>query len=125
MKIIASGIILLAVVIGIVPQWTDCGPDASMKCHWTARASIAHAVPLALIGGIAALGRNRPARRALAVLGIALGTMVILLPTWLIGVCMDALMRCNMIMKPTLIFAGLITVALSAAMYIMSRGDSQ
>ena len=47
-KILAGLIIVLALVIGIVPQFTDCqshgraialanGTTVPMKCHWTAR----------------------------------------------------------------------------------------
>ena len=63
MKAAAALIIVLAVVVGVAPQFTDCqsqgkaielpnGRSVPMKCHWTARAEIAVAVPLLLCGVI-------------------------------------------------------------------------
>ena len=52
MKIAAAAILVLAIVIGVVPQFTDCqsqgralaltnGKTVPMKCHWTAQAALA------------------------------------------------------------------------------------
>src|SRR5574342_68318 len=71
-------IIVLALVIGIVPLFTDClangrslttadGRSVPMKCHWTAIAEIGMAVPLALVGIFTAFGKgfegDRPGQR--------------------------------------------------------------
>ena len=51
MKVASFAIMVLAVLIGVVPMFTDCesagrmltledGRQVSMKCHWTARAEL-------------------------------------------------------------------------------------
>ena len=124
MRIPGILLVLLALAIAIVPQFTDCeaqgrsivlpnGATIPMKCHWTARAEIAAAVPLVAVGGMIAASRRRQTIRALAVVGILLGAVSLLLPATLIGVCSSADMLCNMVMRPALMFAGVLTVAVS------------
>jgi len=132
MKIAAIAIVVLALVIGILPQFTDCqsqgralalqnGKTVPMKCHWTAIAEIAMAVPLAGVGAVMAVSKRKESRRILAGLGIVLGIFVILLPTALIGVCASAEMLCNSVMKPTLILSGILIIAISLATLIKSE----
>ncbi len=92
-------LIVLALVIGIVPQYFNCQHDGKgltvaaasamsggsgamtagatktvpMKCFWTARAAIAVAVPLGIVGLFLALARRKEGTRALSVLAIASG----------------------------------------------------
>jgi hypothetical protein len=124
MKIIASIFIIFALVVGIVPQFTDCqsqgraielanGRTIPMKCHWTGEAEIAVAGPLLLVGGLMWFVKRRESLRVLSILGLALGAFAILLPTALIGVCASADMLCNSVMKPTLIFGGTVVGAAS------------
>jgi len=109
----------MALVIGIVPQVTEC-PSQVMKCHWTAMAEIGVAVPLALLGILAAANRRKGTLGALSILGLALGALAILFPTALIGVCANPMMLCNMVMKPSLILAGIVTMAASLGLLAMS-----
>jgi hypothetical protein len=117
-------LILLALAIAIVPQFTDCeaqghsivlpnGATIPMKCHWTARAEIATAVPLVAVGGMIAASNRQRTVRALAAVGILLGVMSLLLPATLIGVCPNPDMLCNMVMRPALMFAGVLAIAIS------------
>jgi hypothetical protein len=132
MKIAAALVIVLALVIGLVPQFTDCqsqgraltlqnGKTVPMKCHWTAIAEIALAVPLFGLGAVMAFSKRKESRRIIAGLGALLGLFVILLPTALIGVCASADMLCNSVMKPTLIMSGILIIAISAGTLIMSE----
>ena len=132
MKIAAALVIVLALVIGLVPQFTDCqsqgralilqnGKTVPMKCHWTAIAEIALAVPLFGLGTVMAFSKRKESRRIIAGLGALLGLFVILLPTALIGVCASAEMLCNSVMKPTLILSGILIIAISAGTLIMSE----
>jgi hypothetical protein len=120
MKIIASIMIIMALVVGLVPQFTDCasqgraltlqnGKTVPMKCHWTGQAEIAIAGPLLIVGALMAFNRRKDVLRSLSILGIVLGVFVVLLPTALIGVCANPEMLCNSVMKPTLIFGGTLT----------------
>jgi hypothetical protein len=124
MKVAAVIMILLSVLIGVVPMFTDCeshgraltladGRQIPMKCHWTAQAETALAVPLFATGAMLTTSKKKETQRNLAILGVILGVFVILLPTALIGVCGNPDMICNSIMKPTLILTGSLVVALS------------
>ena len=114
MKLTAAVMIILAVAIGIVPQFTDCesqgraltlanGRAIPMKCHWTARAEAAIALPLVGAGLIVGLGRGRRALRGPGIMSMVLGASVMLLPTSLIGVCANPDMVCNSVMQPFLL----------------------
>lgn len=124
MKILGFLIVGLAVLIGVVPIFFNClhdgkaitlgdGRQIPMKCFWTAMAAIASAAPLLGVGGLMAWSRQRETRRSLGILGGILGLVVIGLPTFLIGVCAHPDASCNMVMKPALIFMGVLVIALS------------
>lgn len=124
MKIAAALMIVLALVIGIVPQFTSCesqgssltlanGRQIPMRCHWTARAEVAVAAPLLVTGLMLAFSKRRETQRMLSGLGVLSGILVILLPTVLVGVCANPEMLCNAIMKPTLILTGSLVTGIS------------
>jgi hypothetical protein len=132
-KAIGAVLILLALVIGIVPQFTDClaqgkaialpnGNTIPMRCHWTRQAEVGVAIPLGLVGILAIISKRRETLRILSGLGMVLGLVAILLPTYLIGVCASQDMICNMVMKPTLIFAGTLTIASGLVGLVYLRG---
>jgi hypothetical protein len=121
-------IIVLALVIGIVPLFTDClangrslttadGRSVPMKCHWTAIAEIGMAVPLGLVGVLSLTSKRKESFRMLSGFGGALGILTILFPTLLIGTCMNPDMPCNLLMKPILISAGVLVVAASLVVF--------
>jgi hypothetical protein len=130
MKISASVLAVLAVIIGVVPLFFNCqhdgkaltlanGREVPMKCYWTARAAVAVAVPLLAVALFLAFSQHRETRRALSVLGAILGGLTILLPTRLIGVCQHAGASCNLVMKPTLILAGVLVIAVALASLVV------
>ena len=132
MKIPAVLIVILAILIGTLPYFFNCqydgkaltlenGRQVPMKCYWTARASLAVAVPLLAVGLLIAFSRQKETLRALALVGAILGTMVILLPTRLIGVCQHPGASCNLVMKPALIFAGSLVIGVSLVGLVISR----
>jgi hypothetical protein len=84
-----------------------------MKCHWTAMAEIALAVPLAVIGILMAFSRRKETRRGLGITGVTIGALSVLVPTVLIGVCANNMMLCKSIMQPTLILAGTVAAVIS------------
>ncbi len=136
MKVIAGVIIVLALVSAVVPQLTNCasqgraltlenGKTVPMKCFWTAEAALATAVPLTLLGGLMFFNKRKETQRALAVLGLALGGFLILLPTALIGVCAMPEMLCNSVMRPTMIFSGIITMVASGIAFALAfKGEA-
>ena len=134
MKAIGAILIILALAIGIVPQFTDClaqgssmalpnGNTIPMRCHWTRQAEVAVALPLGIVGILVLFSRRRQTQRALLFVGMALGAAAILLPAYLIGVCASDDMICNMLMKPTLLFAGILTVATCLVGVVYLRGE--
>ncbi len=137
MRVLASLTILLSLVIGIVPQFTDCestgrhltladGREIPMKCHWTARGELAVAAPAAVVGVGMLLTKRKETRRALGVTSGVLGIATILLPTALIGVCGSPEMICNSTMRPLLILMGSLVIAISVVAVALSfiKGDT-
>ena len=132
MKLAAGLLIVLALVVGVVPAFTDCqsqgralalanGSTVPMKCHWTGIGELVLAVPLGLVGGATAVSKRKETRRMMAILGMVLGTLVISIPTLLIGVCANADMLCNSIMRPTLILAGGLVMAISLVFGVLNE----
>jgi hypothetical protein len=96
-----------------------------MKCHWTAQSEIAVAGPMLVVGGLMGFSKRRDTLRALSILGIVLGVFAILIPTYLVGVCASFEMLCNSLMKPILIFGGLVvSVASLIGLGLSSRMES-
>lgn len=119
---------VLALVIAVVPVFTDCqsqgrslttkdGKIVPMKCHWTGIAEIGVAVPLGLTGIFNLRKQRKDTARLQAIMGAASGTLAILFPAFLIGVCPNPDMICNMIMRPTLIAAGVLAIASSVILF--------
>jgi hypothetical protein len=132
MKTAGVVIAVLALAIGLIPMFTDCesqgkaitlpnGTTIAMRCHWTARAELATAGPLLAIGLVTSLNRKQESLRSMAALAIVLGVFVILLPTSLIGVCANPDMLCSMVMKPALVFAGILVIATGLLMLARAR----
>lgn len=124
MRSIGILLIVLALVAAIVPQVTDCqsqgkvitlanGRTIPMKCHWTGQAELVVATPMIAIGGLMLVNRRKETLRALALLGILIGIFIVLLPTYLIGVCASTDMLCNSLMKPVLIFSGTVAAVVN------------
>ena len=124
MKTLGVLIMVLAVLIAVVPIFFNClhdgksvtlanGMKAPMKCFWTAMAAIATAVPLFGVGLLQIFSRQKETRRSLGILGGLLGLMAIALPTVLIGVCAHPDASCHLVMRPALIFMGVLVMALS------------
>jgi hypothetical protein len=136
MKVAALAIMILAVAIAAVPQFTDCeshgrmltladGRQVSMKCHWTAQAELGLGLPLFAVGAVMFFSRRKGARRGLGFTGTTLGALAILLPTTLVGVCMNPDMPCASIMKPALVFMGALVVGISLVTVGLSWGREQ
>jgi hypothetical protein len=124
--------IALALVIAIVPLFTDClangrtlttadGRSVPMKCHWTAIAEIGLAVPLALVGVFTFISKRKETLRTHNLVSLALGALVILFPTVLIGVCANPSMPCNLVEKPVLLASGILVMAASLVTLVTSR----
>ena len=137
MKVAAVAMIILALLIAIVPMFTDCasagrtltladGRQIAMKCHWTGRAELGLGLPLLGVGAMMFVSQRRQSRRVVGILGATLGAVTILLPTTLIGVCVNPDMPCVSIMKPALIFMGTLVIGISLVTVVTSlTGEDQ
>ncbi len=134
MRFFGIGFVALALVAAITPLFTDCqsqgraitlanGKTIPMKCHWTGQAELALALPLVAVGMMTTASRRRETIRALSVAGIFLGAMVLFVPSMLIGVCASNDMLCNLIMRPTLMMAGALTMGIGLVTLIRARGE--
>jgi hypothetical protein len=128
MKFFGIFILALALVVGILPQFTECkgllelanGMTTRMKCHWTAMAELGTAFPLAATGLLLFFGKRKETRQFLSIVGAVLGIVVILLPTTLIGVCVNDMMTCRNLMLPSLVLCGILVVAACAVLFVTS-----
>jgi len=131
MKVLAVLLAFLAVLISVVPIFTDCqsegymltlenGKQVPMKCHWTAIAEIGLGVPAFFLGVFLFFSHNRETRIYIGLLGAILGVFIILFPTLLIGVCSSADHTCNLFMKPFLILAGSLVIVISLITTVVS-----
>lgn len=93
---------------------------APMPCHYSARSAVLIAIPLALLGLLLLVSERKETSRALAVLGISLGVVIMAVPSF-VGVCGMATMICNEVLKPTLLLAGGIVVVLSAILLVLGE----
>ena len=134
MRIAALAIVALAILIGVVPYFTDCeahgrhmtmanGMEVPMKCHWTGLAELAMAAPLVVVGALMTTSKRRESLRNGGLIAAAVGLFVILLPSTIIGVCSNPEMTCNTIMKPALILMGVLVMAvgLGGVAYVMRK----
>ena len=97
-----------------------------MKCHWSSIAEIAIGIPLVASGIMLLITKQRSVKISMGVMGIILGVMAALIPTYLIGVCATATMICRMVMLPAILLASGLVVVASVAVVILasSRKDT-
>lgn len=126
MKILASVLVLAGLITMIAPSYYNCAAEGKsiqltggrtipMKCLWTARAGMALGGIALLIGVLLLMSRNRESRKFLCLLALAIGVLIILFPTALIGVCGNPQMSCASVMKPILLLTGFIVGTLGMA----------
>jgi hypothetical protein len=131
-KFLGIALIVLALGIGIVPHYTDCysqgkvltlanGNTQPMKCHWSAQAEVAVAVPLGGVGIMMTAGRRKGTIWSLSSMGILLGATAIALPNGIIGTCSGPTMFCNTAMKPALNVLGALTIVGGGVAIVLTR----
>ena len=96
-------------------------PYRAMKCLWSARAEIIAGVPIIVLGALLLFSRRKETIRVIGILTAVMGVLTILIPTSFIGTCMNPDMVCNTEMKPTLLIAGGLTVALGIAVVVLGE----
>ena len=96
-------------------------PYRMMKCFWSARAEIVAGVPLIALGILLFFARRKETIRVIGILTVLLGVLTVVIPTQLVGTCANTAMVCNTEMKPALLVAGGITVALGVAVLVLGE----
>ena len=124
-KFFGISLIVLALAIAIIPTFTDCKNTsdlaAAMPCQQSARAEIIVGAPLAVVGVSMVFTKKKGGLFSLSIIGIVLGISAILIPTTLIGTCPGQLMRCDTLMKPSLIALGTLTIIGGLGGLVLSR----
>ncbi len=132
MKILGIVLVVLAIAIAVVPSFTNCdsqgkaittstGTTVPMKCLWTARASIALAIPTLAVGAMMVTSRRRESKMYLSIAGLVLGIFVVAVPTSLIGVCANPMMLCHSVEAPSLQAFGSIAAIGSIAGIVLAQ----
>ena len=119
-KIGISDMILLVLsiifLVGILTFFKTCGPknDGSwMTCHWAGNTVTGIAVILTAISFVHMLIPDRKIKIGLSVSIIPVSVLAILVPGVLINTCMADVMRCNAIMRPSVIILSSLMIVFS------------
>jgi len=96
-----------------------------MKCHWSAIAEIGVGVPLLASGIILLLTKQKSVKTSMGIMGVTLGVMAALIPSYLIGVCGTATMICRMVMLPAILLASGLVLVASLAVIILASGRKE
>ena len=111
-------LLILGALIAIGPQsiFAVCefNPEKAMRCHWMAQAELGVGAVMAVLGLCSMLSHSAQLSRGLLAAGSLLGILTMLLPTVLIGVCMNAHMQCAALTRPALLVLGAAAVLAGA-----------
>ncbi|WP_158092536.1 DUF4418 family protein [Gilliamella sp. A7] len=102
-------------------------PGKIMKCFWTARAEIGIGSLVIAIGALVLFSRSLFVRMGLSMALACTAVLAAAIPTILIGVCGNEMMRCNMGAKPALILLAIVLViaAISNVLYLNKHVNKQ
>lgn len=116
-------ILLLGILIILTPWYifpvcehygsyviTQGGMQLPMACGWTARAETGLGALLIVAGGMLLARNTRETRQASGIFSVAVGALVILTPTVLIGMCKAADHPCRLLTLPGLVVLGIVTI---------------
>jgi hypothetical protein len=89
---------------------TSTGMQLPMTCGWSARAESGIGALIVIAGGLLIARSTKETRQAVGIFTIAMGALVILFPTFLIGMCKVATHPCRMTTLPALEILGVIVI---------------
>jgi len=81
-----------------------------MTCGWTARAETGIGALIVVAGGLLIRRSTAETRQTVGIFSVALGALVILLPTTLIGMCKVADHACRLTTLPALEIIGVVVI---------------
>jgi hypothetical protein len=120
---IGALLVLLGIVVILTPwiifpvcehygsyMMTQSGMQVPMTCGWTARAESGIGALIAIGGGLLIFRSTPETRQAVGIYTIAMGILVILFPTFIIGMCKMAEHPCRALTLPALEILGIIVI---------------
>lgn len=116
--------ILFGALITIAPQTfahACTGHDMPGACHYSQQAATGIGVVI-LVFGVVALFVAPQIRIGLNIAAAADALLLLAVPTFLIGICKGAMMHCRMVMLPTLIVLGVLTIVFAAIAIWLDSG---
>ena len=109
--VVGALLLVLGLLIAIGPQKIfpvcEFNPEKPMKCNWMGKAEIGVGATGALIGVLQMVMDHAKVRMGLSMAAVPMGLLTLLLPTKLIGVCMNVPMRCVTLTRPALLILGI------------------
>lgn len=112
--VVGALLLVLGLLIAIGPQKVfpvcEFNPEKPMKCNWMGKAEIGVGAVIALIGVLQMVMDHAKVRMGLSMAAVPMGLLTLLLPTKLIGVCMNVHMRCVTLTRPALLMLGIATI---------------
>ena len=96
---------------------TASGMKVPMTCGWTARAETGVGALIVVAGGLLIVRSTPETRQTIGIFSIALGALVVLFPTVLIGMCKVATHSCRMTTLPVLEILGIIVIILGGYLF--------
>ncbi len=96
---------------------TAAGAKLPMTCGWTARAETGVGALIVLAGGLLIARSTRETRQAVGIFSIAMGALVVLFPTVLIGMCKVATHPCRLTTLPALEILGVIVIIIGGYLF--------
>lgn len=96
---------------------TKAGMKLPMPCGYTARAETGIGALIVVTGSLLIFRNSRETRQAVGVFSIALGVLVILFPTLLIGMCRLADHPCRVLTLPALEILGVVVIIIGGFLF--------
>ena len=117
-KVIAVVTVVLGLTATIGPRtiFPVCSAaEMKMKCYYTAQWELVVGIIAALVGVGLIFINDKKIRTVLSVIEIALGALIVLIPTAIVGVCSSPMMHCVSVTRPALIVTGVLEIVTSVA----------
>lgn len=128
-KITAVIVVLLGISAAVGPRtiFPVCNGAMKMKCFDTAKAELFAGIAAAVVGLLVLFVKNRKIALALSLVAAALGAVILLIPTVIVGVCGSPMMHCVSVTKPALIVIGILEIiaGLLAAVFAATETEKE
>lgn len=128
---IYGGLLVLLGILIILTPWiifpvcemegsyvvTAAGMKLPMTCGWAARAESGVGALIVVAGGLLIARSSPETRQAVGIFSMVTGALVVLFPTFLIGMCKVATHPCRMTTLPALEVLGVIVIIIGGYLF--------